>query len=126
MSLLSQAANDLVTIMSDVDGGFGRDVWVTSPDGATAKVAGFHSDISQLLDPETGTLVSGRSVTLTLPIRLLEAAGLGGIKGEREPGKEPWTVELVDGEGNQQRFVVAEVRPDRGIGSMVCFLTAYL
>lgn len=126
MGLLAQAAADLVSILEDVDGGFGTRVLLTSPSGASAELVGLMNDISQVIDPETGLLVSGRSSTLTLPLESIRAAGLPEPRVVQERATDPWIVELLDGDVDQRRFVISGVRPDRsfggGRGAITCFL----
>lgn len=127
MGLLDQiAAADLRTILEDASG-FGRPVIVASPGGVSARLVGRVNDISQSIDPETGLLVSGRTVTLTLALASLREAGLPEPRACQEPGVEPWTVELLDAEPGQRNFVISAVRPDRsyggGEGAITCFLS---
>jgi hypothetical protein len=126
MGLLAQAATDLVSILEDVDGGFGTRVIVTSPTGVSAELVGFLNDISQTIDPETGLVVTGRSVSLTLPLASIRAGGLPEPRACQEPGVEPWTVEVIDAEPEQRNFIISGVRPDRsfggGAGAITCFL----
>ena len=127
MGLCEEAATDLVSILEDVDGGFGRRCIVAAPDGSSAPLAGRFNDVAQSIDPDTGLVVSGRTVTLTLPLASIKAAGLSEPRAEREPGVEPWTVEFLDAAPGQRTFVISDVQPDRsyggGAGAITCHLS---
>lgn len=128
MGLLDQiAASDLRSILEDASG-FGRRVIVTAPGGVSAELVGRINDISQVIDPETGMVVSGRSSTLTVALASLRDVGLSEPRAVQESGVEPWTVELLDGQPGQRNFVISGVRPDRsyggGDGAITCFLSA--
>jgi hypothetical protein len=125
MGLRDQAAADLVAIMSDTSNGFGWEVTVTAPTGASAVVVGFSTDIGLTIDPETGVAVSGRKASVSLPIASLTAAGLGLPKGIADTTSKPWQVRFADIHGTQQRFKVAETLPDRALGVVVCILEPY-
>lgn len=125
MGLREQAATDLITILTDVDGGFGWRVTVQAPDGNRAELVGFTSDIAQALDLNTGQLISGRTVSLVLPLAPLLASGLGDIRVSQDPYRDPWIVQFTDALGRGGQFVITEARPDRTIGAVSCSLTAY-
>jgi hypothetical protein len=59
MSLRLQAASDIATILTDTDD-FGWTTTVTDPNELSKPVIGFSNDIAQVIDPQTGLVVSGR------------------------------------------------------------------
>lgn len=125
MNLRDQAATDLQNILGDVTAGFGRNVTVTDPSGATAVIVGFTNDISTAIDPETGTIVTSRTASVVLPIAALVAAGFELPRSISDKNSKPWRVSFADVPGNTYAFKVSEARPDRALGCVVCMLEAY-
>lgn len=124
MSLRTQAAADFKAIAENTDE-FGWPVTVTNPNGLQAALTGLSSDVHASIDPDTGQLVSGRSVSVVLRVSSLEDAGLGMPRGVSSPGALPWRVTFDDIDGSSHTFKVAEALPDRTIGSVVCMLEHY-
>jgi hypothetical protein len=125
VSLREQAAIDARAILEDSAGGFGQTITVTDPDGASADLTGFWTDVAHVIDPETGVGVSGRAASVALPIAALTAAGLGIPRGIADTGIKPWRVSFEDLEGNSHTFKVSEGMPDRALNVVVCTLEAY-
>ena len=123
MGLREQAAADLRTIFAD-KAGFSACVVLQNPDGNTVEVRGLVADVSQLMDPQTGTPVSGRVVSVALP--LADLAGWPGLAaGVAELDKKPWTACFTDVTGAEGLWKVFETRPDRALGVLVCLLEPY-
>ncbi len=123
MSLVDQAAADLAAIFAD-EQGFGVEVFLTTPDGIRVGVRAFAADVAHLIDPQTGQAVSGRVVSLALPLAsLVEWPGLAA--GTVDTDRRPWVVELCDPRGVEHTFRIRETRPDRTLGVLLCFLEPY-
>lgn len=125
MNLNEQAAVDLKSIVEDTTGGFGWPVTVTDPDGQTADLAAYTTDVMESIDVQTGTPVVGRFAHAMIPIASLREAGLGVPVGVADGSSKPWVVTFNDVQGNAYRFKVSEAMQDRKIGAVVCVLEAY-
>lgn len=125
MGLREQAAIDCKTILEDSATGFGWPITVINPDGTSAALTGFSTDIAHSIDPDTGAAVTGRKASVALSIEALTTAGLGMPRGIAEGAGKPWLVRFEDIHGNAQAFKVRETAPDRAIGLVVCWLEAY-
>lgn len=125
MSLRELAEADLARIQEDASGGFGWSITVTDPAGNTADLTGFSNDISQMIDPETGTYVSGRAASVSIRIQHLADKGLGIPRNISDAGSRPWTVTFQDLAGQSYSFKVSQAMPDRGIGNVACMLEAF-
>jgi hypothetical protein len=123
VGLREQAAADNRAILEDSAAGFGWPMTVTSPGGTdTAAIVGYSNDISQAIDADTGMLVSGRTVSCTLSIASLAAAGLGIPQGIADSNARPWVIEFSDVGGRSYRLKVRESRPDRALNCVLCIL----
>lgn len=126
MSLRDLAAQDLAAIMQDKVTGFGWDIVLSTPLGVKLPFVGFSTDIAQAVDPETGTLISGRLASVAVPMTALYAAGLTDLpRALPDSNARPWLVSFADVDGLPYKFKVAETRPDRAIGSLVMLLETY-
>lgn len=125
MSLRQLAETDLGLILEDKDTGFGFDITLTNPAGVTKALVGFSNDISQLIDPDTGQAVSGRSASVALRISSITAIGLTLPRGISDSGIKPWVVQFDDINGNPFKFKVSQSNPDRAIGVVNLILELY-
>ena len=125
MGLRELAEADLGVILEDDNRGFGWSITVTDPDGNTGDLTGSANDIAQVIDPDTGQAVSGRSASVALRVSSLTEECLGLPKGIADSGSKPWIVEFEDISGNTHKFKVAQSNPDRMIGLVVCLLEIY-
>ena len=125
MNLRVQAEADLGSIMEDTAGGFGWPIVVTDPDGNAAALAGLSTDIAQVIDPDTGQIVSGRMASVSIRIALLTAAGFTLPRGVASRDAKPWLVAFDDINGNPYTFKVQSADPDRALGLVVCMLEVY-
>lgn len=127
MGLRELAESDLAVVLEDRDTGFGWDVALTDPAGLrVATLVGQSDDISQLIDPDTGELVSGRRASVVLRISSLVAAGFTSLpRSVADSTLKPWIVEFSDINGNAYAFKVRQADPDRALGVVVCILEAY-
>ena len=125
MSLRELAELDLTAILNDSVTGFGWPITVTDPAGLSAALTGFSNDISQLIDPSTGQMVSGRLASVALAISSLTAAGFALPQGIANTSAKPWVVHFDDINGNAYDFKVRSSDPDRALGLVVCILEFY-
>lgn len=123
--LRALAEIDLGRILED-DLGFAWPISITDPDGVTVPdLKGFSTDVSQVIDPDTGQMVSGRVASIALRIGLLTDNGLGLPTGITDQTVKPWLVAFDDIYGNPYTFKVQKSNPDRAIGIVTCLLEAY-
>lgn len=124
MGLRAQAAADFKTFVEDT-ADFGWPVTVTDPDGTSASLVGFTTDVHFQIDPDTGQAVVGREASCTLSIASLTAAGLGLPVGIQDQTEKPWIIVFDDTAGAAHTFKVAKAHPDRAIGAVICVLELY-
>jgi hypothetical protein len=125
MGLREQAAADLRTILTD-EQGFGWPITLVPPDGRSLELVGFSTDVSMMIDPETGMAVSGRTASVALATSVLTEAGLGLPQAVPDGNRKPWTIAFKDIGGCPWTFKVRDARPDRALGIVVCMLEHYL
>lgn len=124
--LIDIAEADLAVTLEDPVFGFGQAITVTDPDGNTANLTGFSGDIAQVIDPDTGTAVSGRLAHVDLRISSLTAAGLGLPIGVVKRTDKPWIIDFDDIQGAPYKFKVQQSNPDRTSGVIACILETYV
>lgn len=125
MSLRQLAETDLGAILHDGVAGFGWPIQVTDPSGTVTPLTGFSTDISQLIDPDTGQAISGRVASVALYMRDLSEAGIGWPQNVPEKDSKPWLVRFDDLLGQTYTFKVTQSNPDRALGILTCLLTSY-
>lgn len=125
MGLRSLAEADLGIILEDKTTGFGWPITVTDPAGVSAGFTGFSDDISSVFDPDTGTMVTGRSASAALRISSLTLAGFALPVGIADASVKPWLIQFDDINGSPWTFKVSEATPDRTLGMIVLKLEAY-
>lgn len=123
MSLRLQAARDAQAIVED-QAGFGWPIKLTDPTGFSKDIKGLSNDIALTIDPDTGMLVSGRDVTISVHTRTLRNAGFVGNPRGVSQGL-PWVVEFEDTNGVTGRFKVVKTSPDRAFGLILMNLEVY-
>lgn len=123
MSLRIQAALDARAITEDRSG-FGWPIILKDPSGKESEITGLSNDISMVVDPDTGMLVSGRDATIAVSIQTLRTAGFEVDPRAVSQGL-PWVVEFLDINGVLGRFKVSRTSPDRSIGLIVMHLEVY-
>ncbi len=121
-NLRDLVAADHRLIVEDVTGGFGREIKFTNSLGRTATIKGFWNDVGQTLDPLTGSLVASTSAFVRVTGGALRAAQLGTPVGVADTDKNPWAVEYTDMSGRKHRCKIREVRKDRSIDAVDCYL----
>lgn len=125
MGIRTLAEQDLGAILEDSAYGFGWPITLTDPDGLTDTLTGFSDDISQVIDPDTGQLVSGRLASVALRISSLTAAGFALPQNVADATLKPWVVTFDDINGTAHTFKVRQSDPDRALGLVVCILEGY-
>lgn len=127
MNLRQLAERDLGAILEDDVAGFGWAVKVTSPGGTVGAMVGFSSDVSAMIDPDTGLVVSGRSASVALrSATLFERFPRDGLpEAVADSTRRPWLVEFQDIHGKPHLFKVRSSNPDRTIGMVTCTLEVY-
>ncbi len=126
MGLRDRAEQDLAVILEDDVGGFGWPITITSPKGDVGDLIGSSNDIAQVIDPDTGVAVSGRSASIALRISSLLAQGLEIPRGIADGQSKAWIVDFKDINGQSYKFKVAKSNPDRGLGIVTCILEPYV
>lgn len=117
------AEADLETIVEDDVYGFAVDIVLTDPAGTSQSLKGFSNDISQIIDPDTGQIVSGRIATATLRLSKITLPGIP--EGVADSSQKPWLVAFDDILGNPWTFKVAQGNPDRALGVIFLVLELY-
>lgn len=126
MGLRNTAERDLGAILEDSAYGFGWPITITDPDGSTSTdLVGFSTDISQIIDPDTGQVVSGRLASVGLRISTLQAQGFDLPRGVHDAASKPWLVAFDDINGTPYTFKVRQSDPDRALGLIVCILEGW-
>lgn len=123
MSLRELAEQDLAFILEDEVTGFGWPVTLVDPAGQSANLTASTTDIGQILDPDTGTAVSGRVATASLRLSSIFAEGLSMPRGVADVAAgDPWRVIFNDINGQPFTFKVNYSDPDRTLGIIVLTL----
>jgi len=98
---------------------------LTDPEGNSVSFVGLSNDISAVIDPGTGMVVSGRSATLTLRLSSLIRASMSVPRGTHDSSRKPWRVRIADISGVEANFKVVRSDPDKTIGVVTMHLEAY-
>ncbi len=126
MSLRQTAQADVATILGDSVTGFGWPIKITSPEGVSADLTGFSTDIGLAIDPDTGQVVSGRTASVSLMMSAISGAGYTSLpRGVSDQRIKPWIIEFNDIGGIAYKFKVSRSIPDHAIGSTVLLLEIY-
>ena len=125
MGLKDIAAADARTILNDKVTGVAVSIIITDPDGVVGNLTGNSSDIAEVIDVDTGRMISGREASVTLVIADLTEKGLGIPENVQDDSKKPWLVDFDDVNGNSYTFKVIRSSPDRTIGNITVHLGAY-
>ncbi|ANO58048.1 hypothetical protein [Shewanella phage SFCi1] len=125
MSLRQLAESDLSFTLEDSVTGFGWPVTLTDPSGGSFNLTGQSHDISQIIDPDTGTAISGREASCVLRMSSITAAGSALPVGEADTNTAPWLVAFNDVNGAPYTFKVMYSDPDRTLGTVTLVLGAW-
>lgn len=125
MGLREIAEADLSIILEDRDLGFGWDITIIDTLDVAVAMVGYSDDISQVIDPDTGMIVSGRLASVALRISTLVNAGIGIPVGIADINTKPWRVIFDDIIGVSHTFKISQSNPDRALGIVTCILERY-
>lgn len=125
MNLRTLAESDLAYLLEDSVNGFGWDITVTNPAGTSVALVGDAGDVGQMIDLDTGEIVSGRLAQVTLRLSSLATAGFGIPQGIEDPASKPWLMTFDDINGNAYTFKVVRSFPDRKLGVVKVLLGVY-
>lgn len=122
MNIRQLAEIDLGVTLEDSVSGFGWAVTLTNPQGVSVNLTGQAHDISQMIDPETGVAISGRSAAFVLRRSSVIASGVGEPCGVPDGSTLPWLVAFSDINGSPHVFKVEDAEPDRVLGTFTLML----
>jgi len=128
MALRDHAAEVWRTITNDEACAMGWPVVLTDPAGFSPAepLIGRSQDIAQVIDPDTGQMVSGRLATASLCIQDILDAGFSELpRNIPDTTIKPWLVAFDDLRGNTFTFKVVESNPDRTLDNIIVHLEAY-
>lgn len=125
MSLRDLARADLRAISNNTaSDGWAIDTTLTSPADVATAVKGISNDIGALIDPDTGTAVMGRTITLVVHIDDLPAGARP--RHIMDGTGKPWRVSFVTTTGGPVvEYKVNGTDPDEVAGYLTLFLTPY-
>lgn len=124
MSLRDQAVSDVTAILKNTSDFGQEDIILTDPAGDTTDLVGFTGDISTTIDPDSGAIVKGRQLHVTIPINDLPA----GPRPEaiRLRGSKPWLVSFPRiTSAAVTQYVVIGSDPDDSMGAITLELGKY-
>jgi len=124
MGLRSEAEEDLAEILEEEED-FGWTISLTDPDGLNSSFVGYSNDIGQVINVDTGMVVSGRTASVTLRISTLITAGFSMPQAIEDSTKKPWLVSFDDINGVTYTFKISSSQPDRALGVVFCELELY-
>lgn len=125
MGLRQDAEAALSFMLEDLDG-WNWPITLTDPSGLSKSMTGNSTDIGQIIDPETGLPVSGRSASVVLRLSTIDSLGFTAIpRGIMDTTSKPWLVTFDDINGTSWTFKVFQTEPDRAVGVVVCHLEVY-
>ena len=125
MNLREIAAVDHAAILSDVSQGFAIPLTITNPAGVSVTLAGFASDVGEVVDPESGIPVIGRRATISFVQDPIVEAGLGPIVAIVDDNRRPWLASFADAHGVVRIYKITGVMPETDLGSLRCSLETY-
>ena len=125
MGLRTLAERDLEYILEDDTFGFGWSLTLTAPNGMSVALVGQSTDISQVINPDTGQAVSGRMASICLRTSSIYSAGLELPVGISDDTSRPWVVTFDDINSFSHVFKVSKSNPDRALGTITLLLELY-
>jgi len=126
MSLRTLAEMDLGFILSDDVGGFATAIIIIDPMGMEFPFKGLSKDISQTIDPDTGLLVAGKTASVSVRLRDVQAAFLEIPRRITDEASKLWRVVYTDIIGIQRVYTIRYSMPDNELGNLVLVLEAYV
>jgi hypothetical protein len=117
MGLRSQAAADVKAILENTDD-FGVAITLTDPAGVDTVLTGFTGDITSVIDPDSGAIVKGRRLHVTLHLESLPAGPRPEVANDITA--KPWTVSFARVVGAVvTKYLVNGTHPDDSMGTIV-------
>ena len=112
MNLVEQAEADLSFTLEDKTSGFGIKIVLIALDGTrygdNDELIGKTTDIGFRIDPQTGTLIVGRTAEVDLRLStVLDVVGempIRGWKVEMTSGEQSWTFTLREGTADDRKM----------------------
>jgi hypothetical protein len=105
---------------------WGWPVTITDPSGLSASLTGQSGDVAQIIDPQTGDVISGRLAHCALRMSSLTAAGFTTVpRSIANSSSKPWIVVFDDINGTEYTFKVRQSNPDRTMGIVTLVLESY-
>jgi hypothetical protein len=124
MSLLQRMQKDSQRIMNS-NLGFSSDIVLISPDEDEYPLKSIVSVIHNLIDPDTGSPVSGFLANASLNRLDLNALGLAIPEGESSEYERPWLIRYTNIDGILVTNKITRSAPDEANGNILCDLGAY-
>ena len=103
MSLRLMAEQDLSFILEDTLG-FGWQITLVNPEQQQLILTGFSNDISNMIDVDTGQVVSGRMASVAIRISTILSSNFALPFGVSDTSSKPWLVKFKDINGNNHTF----------------------
>jgi hypothetical protein len=123
-SLRALAESDLATTL---EGDWQSPVLLASPDGLSKELLGQAGDVGATIDPDTGAVISGRTVHAALRISSIEAAGFKNLPEHVESLQGlPWLVTIRGLDGTDYPMAVRRSWPDRTLGIVTLSLEHWI
>ena len=125
MSLLNVAAKDARGIIENPRNA-SRDIKLLEPDGAEHPLTVGTRNISQAIDPDTGELVSGQFISVTISLLTLAEKNISMPRNIQGHSENPWLVVMINHITNAETtYKVIHSAPDFTLGLIVCDLGNY-
>ena len=122
MNIRQLAELDLEFTLEDPSG-FGWPVTLTDPNGnESSNLTAQTNDISLIVDPETGVVISGRQASAVLRTSSIKRAGFGLPVGIADTLSNPWLITFEDINGDSYTFKIESSDPDRTLGTVTLML----
>jgi len=116
MNLIEIAESDLDFTLEDTETGFGVDLIFLDSESEEVTISCQTTDISYLIDPETGQGVESRTVEITGRITTFVLSDVSPAKGS--------IVKYYDTNGNLYKSCIKQIMPDKKIGILKILLEA--
>lgn len=126
MNLCDIAVADAHSILTDTAYGAARDIEIAPPGSDDfEQVQGWPNDVSEIVDPGTGAVVSGRFISVALSLKSLADAGLDIPTKIIDKNSPVWRIKSPDSSGTIWECTVKFSRPDRRLNIVTLILVPY-
>jgi len=120
LNLRAQAEADLSFTVEDSVNGGGWNMVLNSPAGVAYPIVGISDNIGRAIDPQTGQIVTGSLVNVTLRLASLTTSGVPF--GVTNLTAVPWTVTISNLRGTSTKWKVLRSATDETLGVIVLTL----